>query len=187
MLPGDVANESPMLVILHPRERHIGGGLHLHIQPDGQMRDSCPLDLVQGGTVPWAQRKIHCLDLSFWQGVILCDRMHQEPFLRVGHNQDTGATPLQDDTAHAIDKRMFLVFIFGDGNLHALIEGHLVRLGPILRALPEVVRVAFRLAVQDIQALGFLKERLHGQGVEVVSAALKSPWLRFATRASPKW
>ena len=142
MVPRQVAQEAPVLVMLHPGKRHVGGGLDVwNIQPQGDMLQCGTLDLHESDRVAQPQRQVGGPPLlSVKDDLVVRVGEDGEHVAALGSDQDGIALNAQHRAAHPVDEILLLLQIPGERDPHALVDGNLQ--GLAVHELAGVVVVA---------------------------------------------
>ena len=167
MVPSEVSDKAPVLVVAHTGERHVPRSRDVwYIQVQGHAVQSRSLQLRQGIRIPQSHRVVGTLGLSIRPGV--------------DHNNEASVCPHphaallqpEDRSAHAVDVVHLLMDISGQLDAGADKDragGRVPR--PLLRCI-EVGRVGIRIAGQDRQGRLVRKESRHRQVVHCSSRRL---------------
>ena len=161
MMNAGVSHKPPIHIIFHPAETHICGRWEIaHVQPEGDVLQSCALDLVQRARVPEAQRILHHVVLG-------CPWVYGQQLALVCSDDHVVLVHADDGGAHAVHKPNFLVQILGQDNVGTLVDGDLEwHFGHHIAFVP-VCHVAFRVRWQNGEGHHVVEEHLHSQVIEV--------------------
>ena len=174
MAPRQVAQEAPVLVMLHPGQRHVGGGLDVwHIQPQGDMLQCGTLDLHESDRVAQPQRQVGGPPLlSVNDDLVVRVGEDGEHVAALGSDQDGIALNAQHRAAHPVDEILLLLQIAGQRDPHALVDGNLQGLAVHELAGVIVVADVALVVARHIAKRGRVGvESLHGQVVQEGGAA----------------
>ena len=174
MVPRQVAQEAPVLVMLHPGQRHVGGGLDVcDIQPQGDMLQCGTLDLHESDRVAQPQRQVGGPALlSVKEDLVVRVGEDGEHVAALGSHQDGIALNAQHRAAHPVHEILLLLEIAGERDPHALINGNLQGLAVHELAGVVVVADVALVVARHIAKRGRVGvESLHGQVVQEGGAA----------------
>ena len=174
MVPRQVAQEAPVLVTLHPGQRHVGGGLDVwDIQPQGDMRQCGTLDLHESDRVAQPQRQVGGPALlSAKEDLVIRVGEDGQHVAALRSDQHGIALNAKHRASHPVHKVLLLLQIASERDPHALVNGNLQGLAVHeLAGVVVVADVALVVTRHTAKRGRVGLESLHGQVVQEGGAA----------------